>query len=267
MKAVILSFVLISLMGGQVAAQHPLIGTWEMISVKGIGADGEPFFLDTTEVKETKIITPTHYMLIAWDVDGDSLTFNRTMAGQIRLEGEKYIEIPTQASVQIFENVKVDFTWKLDGDVFTQSGTIIRPDGKAVLLEALKFKRVTDEKAHAENPGVGTWNQLSARYTTAGGKNISTFNETDSRLLIITHTHWMRMDLKNKKFDGVLYGIYAVQGDSIDNILDFSTYPFRKGQRIKYLQRAADKKVYLTSSGQTPEGEPAIFYEVFEKVE
>lgn len=267
MKAVILSFVLISLMGGQAAAQHPLIGTWEMISVKGIGADGEPFFLDTTDVKETKIITPTHYMLIAWDVDGDSLTFNRTMAGQIRLEGEKYIEIPTQASVQIFENVKVDFTWKLDGEVFTQSGTIIRPDGKAVLLEALKFKRVTDEKAHPENPGTGTWHQLSGHYTTTDGKNIPTFNEADSRLLIITPTHWMRMDLKNKKFEGVLYGTYTMQGDAVDNVLDFSTYPFTKGQRMKQLQRPAGNKIHLTSSGQAPEGNPVTFYEVFEKVE
>ena len=59
-------------------AQHPLVGTWNMISVKGIDADGNRFFLDTTSVKETKIITPTHYMLIAWDVESDSLIFNRT---------------------------------------------------------------------------------------------------------------------------------------------------------------------------------------------
>ena len=43
-------------------AQHPLVGTWNMISVKGVDADGKRFFLDTTSVKETKIITPTHYM-------------------------------------------------------------------------------------------------------------------------------------------------------------------------------------------------------------
>ncbi|HET9486061.1 MAG TPA: hypothetical protein VFO54_01430, partial [Chryseosolibacter sp.] len=125
----------VCLVGHHVSAQHALVGTWEMLSGKGINADGEPFSIDTTTVKETKIITPTHYMLIAWDVDKDSLMFNRTMAGEVRLEDDKYIEIPTQASVQIFENVKADFTWKLDGDIFTQSGTIVRPDGKTVVLE------------------------------------------------------------------------------------------------------------------------------------
>ncbi|HEY9490134.1 MAG TPA: hypothetical protein VIQ51_17480, partial [Chryseosolibacter sp.] len=71
MKATI--FLVVSLLTVQQAtAQHPLIGTWEMISVKGLDADGAPFFMDTTLARETKIITPTHYMLIAWDVDKDS---------------------------------------------------------------------------------------------------------------------------------------------------------------------------------------------------
>lgn len=131
MRTVIFLILTVYLTGVEVAGQHPLVGTWEMISVKGISADGEPFFFDTTSVRETKIITPTHYMLIAWDVDEDSLMFNRTMAGQVSLDGNKYIEVPTQASVQIFENVQVDFFWKLEGNLFTQSGTIIRPDGKA----------------------------------------------------------------------------------------------------------------------------------------
>src|SRR5690606_30405933 len=135
--------------------QHPLIGTWEMISVQGIDADGQPFFLDTTSARETKIITPTHYLLIAWDVDGDSLIFNRTMAGTVAFEGDRYIETPTHASVQIFENVKADFRWKLDGDVFIQSGTIVRPDGKKVVLEALKFRRVRDAASYPRNAAIG----------------------------------------------------------------------------------------------------------------
>ncbi|MGC1243694.1 MAG: hypothetical protein WA874_19015 [Chryseosolibacter sp.] len=266
MKALIFLILSVYVMSAQVAAQHPLIGTWEMISVKGIDADGEPFSLDTTAVKETKIITPTHYMLIAWDVDGDSLLFNRTMAGQVRLEGEKYIEIPTQASVQIFENVKVDFTWKLEGDVFTQSGTIVRPDGKLIVLEALKFKRVTDVNPHSKNPAIGTWNQLSARYTTPDGKNNSSFNASDKRLLIVTPTHWMRMDHKNKEFDGVSYGTYTLERDSIFTTVDFSTYP-SSGEQVKFKQKVAGNKVHITSAGMTPEGERATFVDMLEKIE
>src|SRR5688572_10258404 len=72
--------------------QHPLIGTWEMISIKGLNASGEYFSDDTTTVREIKIITPTHYMLIAHDVEGDSLVFNRCYAGSIKLDGNKYNE-------------------------------------------------------------------------------------------------------------------------------------------------------------------------------
>jgi hypothetical protein len=266
MKVVVVLTISFCLTGAHVVAQHPLVGTWEMISVKGIDADGEPFFYDTTSVRETKIITPTHYMLIAWDVGEDSLIFNRTMAGKVRLENEKYIEIPTQASVQIFENVKVDFTWKLEGNIFRQSGSIVRPDGKTVVLEALIFQRVTGVKSHPKNPGIGTLNQVSSSYTTPDGKKNSTFNESDSRLLIVTPTHWMRMDHKNKKFDGVLYGTYTLEGNTILADVDFSSYPFKKGDRLKYTQKVNGARLQFTSAGKTPEGKTGTFQDVFEKV-
>lgn len=246
-------------------AQHPLVGTWEMISVKGIDADGNPFFFDTTAVKETKIITPTHYMLIAWDVEKDSLLFNRTMAGQVRLENEKYIEIPTQASVQIFENIKVDFTWKLEGDVFTQSGTIIRPDGKSVLLEALIFKRADKTKSDQRNPAIGTWSQVADQYTTDDGTSNTSFNKSDKRMLIVTPTHWMRMDHKNDKFEGIFYGTYSSRGNAITTSLDYSNHPFKKGTLTKFTQKVNGDQLHITSTGTTADGKPATFYGVWEK--
>lgn len=267
MKTMFFIIISVCLANLPVAAQHPLVGTWEMISVKGVDADGEPFYFDTSAVRETKIITPTHYILIAWDVGEDSLIFNRTMAGQVRLEGEKYIEIPTQASVQIFENVQVDFTWKLAGDIFTQSGTIVRPDGKRILLEALIFERVTNVKPQ-KNPAIGTWNQLSANYTTADGKSNSTFNDSDTRLLIVTPTHWMRMDHKNKKFDGVLYGTYTLDdGDTIITKVDFSSYPFNKGEHSKFTQKVKGNQIHIKSAGKAPDGKPATFDNIFEKAQ
>lgn len=245
-------------------AQHPLVGTWNMISVKGIDADGKRFFLDTTSVKETKIITPTHYMLIAWDVESDSLIFNRTMAGKVRLEDEKYIEVPMQASVQIFENVKVDFTWKLEGDIFTQSGTIIRPDGKAVVLEALVFKRANTIESD-DNPAVGAWNQVSSYYTTSGGSRQTTFSPPDKRLLIITPTHWMRMDHKDEKFHGVFYGTYTRESDKVVTTLEFTNHPFKKGARQQFTQKVNGDKMELTSSGTIPDGKAATFYDILEK--
>jgi len=245
-------------------AQHPLVGTWNMISVKGIDADGKRFFLDTTSVKETKIITPTHYMLIAWDVDGDSLIFNRTMAGKVRLEEEKYIEVPMQASVQIFENIKVDFTWKLEGDIFTQSGTIIRPDGKPVVLEALIFKRANNTES-SNNPAVGAWSQVTSYYTTPGGARETTFSPPDKRLLIITPTHWMRIDHKEKKFHGVFYGTYTREDDKVVTMLDFTNHPFKKGARQQFNQKVKGDKLELISTGTIPDGKTATFYDILEK--
>src|SRR5688572_10258767 len=212
MKLLIRSLIIVYVTAAQAVAQHALVGTWEMISAAGKDADGQPFFLDTTSVRETKIITPTHYMLIAWDVENDSLIFNRTMAGEVSLQGEKYIEIPTQASVQIFDNVSADFTWKLDGDIFTQSGSIIRPDGKKVILDALIFRRVSGVNPSNSGSISGTWTQVSGQYRSRGA-NITSFSRPDAGLLIATPTHWMRMNHKKDKFDGVMYGTYSRKND------------------------------------------------------
>jgi len=265
MRSVVLLILTVYLTGGEVVGQHPLVGTWEMISVKGIGADGENFFFDTTSVRETKIITPTHYMLIAWDVDKDSLMFNRTMAGQVSLDGNKYIEIPTQASVQIFENVKVNFFWKLKGDLFTQSGTIVRPDGKTVVLEELIFKRVTDIKSARENPVIGTWKQISGNYATAG-KETPSFGKSDEGLLLVNPTHWMRMDHRNQKFEGVMYGTYTLDGDNVVKNIVYSSYPLKKSDRFSSMKKVNRNRVQVVSTRMTLEGKPETFYDTFEKV-
>ena len=244
-------------------AQHPLVGTWEMISVKGLDADGNPFYLDTTAVKETKIITPTHYMLIAWDVEGDSLIFNRTMAGGVRMEGEKYIETPAQASVQIFDNVQANFTWKLDGDVFTQSGTIIRPDGKTVVLEALKFRRMTNLQPQPGNGAIGTWNQVLP----AEGRNPTASGKADRGLLIVTPTHWMRMNHKNAKFAGAAYGTYTVKRGALLANTKYSTYPRKTGEQSNLVLKENGSKIEMTSKRTgASNGSPAAV-EVFEKVD
>jgi hypothetical protein len=196
MKAVLfIALVLISL---SVDAQesHPLVGTWEMVSIEGINVDGKAFKLDTTTIRETKIITPTHYMLIAMDVRGDSLLFNRCYAGHIRINGIKYQEDPTHASVQIFDNVKTDFTWKIEGDIFTQSGSFTRPDGRKIILHALKFRRVKSGHTESNQKVTGTWQQQQD-------------SGDGPRLQIVTPTHWMEMGQRNGTFSYAVGGTYA----------------------------------------------------------
>jgi hypothetical protein len=162
-----------------VSAQHPLIGTWEMVSISGTNADGEKFYLDTTTVKETKIITATHYMLLARDKEKDQWIMNRCYAGTASMTDTKYIESPVMSSLRIFENVLTDFTWKVEGDRFIQSGTITRPDGKKIILDKFIFTRAKVKPVSAADPYAGTW-KLSS------GKN-------EEGMLIITSSTWMQI--------------------------------------------------------------------------
>jgi hypothetical protein len=250
------------------AAQHPLIGTWEMVSIKYINADGKKLSVDTGSVREVKIITPTHYMLIAHDVQGDSLVFNRSYAGTIKLDGDRYIEYPTQASVQIFDNVKTDFTWKVEGDKFTQAGTIIRPDGKKVVLEEMVFMRVRTPNSFPNNPAIGTWSQLSSSYTNFDGTKESHTNATTTRFHIITPTHWMRISHRNNKFENVMGGTYEIKGGK--------TYPklvYKSGTiavlastaSVEMSEQVKDDKLHVSGVVIRPDGKKFTWEDIFER--
>jgi hypothetical protein len=168
-----------------------------MVSIAGVNVDGEKFSLDTTTIRETKIITPTHYILIARDGENGTWKFNRCYAGKTKIDGSKYYEIPVLSSNPIFDKVTTDFDWKIDGNEFIQSGSITRPDGKKIILDKFVFRRskippVSDQKF------VGTWEADDA-----GVKSI----------LIITTTHWMSLEQQNHKFSKAFGGVYAVRGN------------------------------------------------------
>ena len=248
-------------------AQHPLIGTWEMVSIKGISANGEKFSIDTSSVREVKIITPTHYMLIAHDVQKDSLVFNRSYAGTIKIDGNKYIEYPTQASVQIFDNVKTDFTWKIEGDKFTQAGTIIRPDGKKVILEAMVFRRVKTPNAYPQNPGIGAWSQLSSSYTNFDGSKESHTNATTTRFHIVTPTHWMRISHRDKKFEHVVGGTYTMKDGKTYPTLLYQSGPlaFSNLSTAEMSEQVKNDKLYVKGLMTGPDGKKFTWEDVFER--
>ena len=191
-------FVYLFVLSGYIAAaQHPLIGTWEMISIEGVNADGEKFKLDSTTISEAKIITPTHYILISTDKEDGQWKFNRSYFGSVKIDGGKYFEIPMMSSEPIYENVKTDFDWKITGNEFIQSGFITRPDGKTIILDKFLFRRseippVSDQKF------VGTWQAEHA-----GVKSY----------FILTPTHWMVIEKQNQKFSKALGGVYTVKGN------------------------------------------------------
>jgi len=204
-----------------VQAQHPLVGTWEMVSIKGIGAEGERFSYDTSQVREIKIITPEHYMLMAYTVEGDSLVFNRCYAGSLQLDGNAYIEKPLLSSLPIFENVKSNFFWKVDKDRFIQSGTFTRPDGKTVILDEMVFQKVKTENKYDTNPAIGFWQLQSTSYVNFDGTKGSHTNET--RYHVITPSHWMRISHRDGKFQHAMGGSYTMKDGKTYPSIDFSS--------------------------------------------
>jgi hypothetical protein len=240
------------------AAQHPLVGTWEMISGRGISAEGKKFSIDTTTRREIKVITPTHYMLIAQDVQGDSLVFNRSYAGEFKLVGNQYHETPLLASLQIFKDVKTDFTWKLEGDIFTQSGSITRPDGKKVILEALEFRRVKPAVEIANSLVVGTWSPRTQITAGTEGKNDS------ARLQLITPTHWMQISTVNGKFEYAAGGTYTLHGNVMSMKTDYSS--LQTPGKVNLKQTINDGKLIAEGSYTKPDGVATTWNEVFEKV-
>jgi hypothetical protein len=251
--------------GVTLCAQHPLVGTWEMVTIKGIDANGEKFSSDTSAIREIKIITPTHYMLIAQDVSGDSLVFNRCYAGAVKIDGDSYNEIPMLSSAPIFDNVKTNFKWKVDGDRFVQSGTLIRPDGKKVVLDELVFQRVKTAHPYANNPSNGTWNLLTSKYTRADGTYHSETNETVTALQLITPTHWMYVSSKNKKFEHAMGGRYSMKGGKCYPRLDVASFPKKLWGETEWTQKLEGDKLRVTGVSVFPDGKKFTWEDYFEK--
>lgn len=233
---------------------HPLVGSWEMISIKGINAEGEKFSFDTSTVREIKIITPSHYMLIAFDVEDDSLVFNRSYFGELKLSGNQYIEIPIASSVQIFDNVKSNFLWKVTNDQFIQSGTFTRPDGKTVILDEMVFRRVKTVESYRDNPALGTWDQLSSSFTLPDGTKTSDTPETKKRYQIITPTHCMQFAMSEGKFEHAIIATYRIEKDITYPEIKYSSLPHDTPGNIEAVKRVDADKLYVTGKLTAAEG-------------
>jgi hypothetical protein len=267
MKAFLILFSAFLIIASHAIAQHPLEGAWEMVSIKGVNAEGEKFSDDTSHIREVKIITPTHYMLIAHDVEADSLVFNRCYAGTIHIQGNKFNELPTLSSVAIYENVKTDFTWRIEGDKFIQSGTVTRPDGKKIVLEELIFRRINTAQSYPNNPSNGTWKLLSSNYTTADGKSHSDTNENVIALQIITPTHWMYVSSRDKKFEHAMGGSYTKQGKKYLPNLDFASFPKKLwGTRTEMTEELQGNRLELKGVSVFDDGKKFTWTDVFERV-
>jgi len=250
------------------AQSHPLVGTWEMVSGSWTNAEGKMVTVDTTTNREVKIITPTHYMLINEKVEGDSLVFDWTLAGTVRVDGHRYVEVPQISSDEQWTTITTDFTWETQGDQFIQRGTVTNPDGSKAELHELVFQRVAADQAYPDNPSVGTWDQLSSSYTLADGTHESHTNATATRFQIITPTHWMRMNHRDGKFEHVMGGTYTLQGNTVYPRFEYGMPVIAPDATAEFTQRVEGDKMYVSGFVQNAAGEKTLtFDDVFQRMD
>jgi len=254
----------------QLLAQNEHVGTWKLLSAKYSSSSGETDYLTNEKVKETKIITPTHFM---WMIQlADSLDKskkvipNASSAGggtYIMLADNKYIESLEYASWEDYTKDKTNFTLKIDGDIMLQTGSISYPNGSKLTLEETWRREVLPPK---EGKHVGTWHMISQKVTDPKGKRTKTDMTKLKQVKIITPTHWMfiaeSIENGKKKFRGALGGSYTLNGtkyvEAIENSEDSQT---------DYTLKIKGNKLHMVGSLINPKGEKFIYDEIYVREE
>jgi hypothetical protein len=252
--------------GIQLVAQHPLVGTWEMVSIKGTDADGTPFNWNTATLRITKIITPTHYMLMQHSVRNDSIIFSLAHAGPIQFEDKKYSHTSTIGSDAATIGSQFDYTWNVKDNQLIQAGTITGSDGKKSVIEELVYKRVSSPSTNSKNPIVGTWNQLSSDYTSFDGTKVSHTNPTVTRFYIYTPTHWMMIGHWDKKFQNAMGGTYTIQNDKIKPSISVASFAIDNSVKYDISYRMEGNKLHTNGSATSADGKKMTWSDVFQKV-
>jgi hypothetical protein len=255
--------------GSMAMGQNPLVGTWELVSIKETDTAGVKSSLDQTSVREMKIITPTHYMFISHRVAGDSLVFDKAIAGTIKITGAKFVETPLHVSNKSDLKIKTDFAWKVQGDKFVQSGTITLPGGKQIKLEELVFKRVTTPSAYTKNPSNGTWEQLSSAFTFENGLKDYHTKQSTIRFQIINASHFMRINSKNGEFESAFGGPYTIEGGAMVPTFATASFTLNPADNAKsYMDQIVDGDIlFIKGSTISGEGKETFKWEdVFRRV-
>jgi hypothetical protein len=105
---------------GEGAAANKLLGTWKLVSAKYGGRESTL----PKEATTLKHVTPTHYMWVTFDKDGE---VTRTQGGPYVFDGGVLKSTPEYGLGREFEPIKGKqqlFKVKFDGNRWTQSGTL-----------------------------------------------------------------------------------------------------------------------------------------------
>jgi len=256
MKAKLLFFAILFVWAFPGFAQNPLVGTWVATSDKE---------------EEIKIITPTHVMFFIRPLNVDTVSFGG--GGTYSIKGNKYIEhLQTDdfteylVNQEPYKKMKAEFDFKVENDKFYQKGTFIISDTQTFQVNHT-FQKVKTANSYPNNPGIGTWNQLSSTYWGVDSKKQSHTNATATRFQIITPTHWMRTSTRNKKIENRMAGTYTMQGNKIYPVLEYASFPINKSDKIEITQRIEGDKMYWSGLIKDATGKSVFHFEdVFQRV-
>jgi hypothetical protein len=157
------------------------------------------------------------------------------------------------------------FDYDVKGDKFMQKGTLTMPDGSQAPIN----HTVTRVKSHRAYDGAhaGTWNQLSSTYTDTSGTKYSHTNATHIRFQIVTPTHWMRISMRENKFENAMEGTYTVDGNKWKVMFDNASFP-GSGLNVEITSRQEGNKMYWSGTVKDTSGKQTNqFEDVFERVD
>jgi hypothetical protein len=104
-------------------SENKLIGTWRLVSLKyGDAAQATPAPANTVHLKH---VTPTHFTVVSYDAQSKAVT--RVGGGSYSLKDKSYTEKTEYAHGEDFTNLlgkEHSFTWELQGDRWTHSGSL-----------------------------------------------------------------------------------------------------------------------------------------------
>ncbi|KAA5541290.1 hypothetical protein [Adhaeribacter rhizoryzae] len=256
MKAKLLFFAMLLIGALPVFAQNPLVGTWVETSDK---------------VEEIKIITPTHVMFLIRPLNADTVSMGG--GGTYSLKGNKYIEnLQTDdfteylINLEPYKKMKAAYDYKVENDKFYCKGTFIVSDSLKYPVNHT-FVKVKSANSYPNNPGIGTWNQLSSTYWGVDSKKQSHTNATATRFQIITPTHWIRTSTRDKKVENRMAGTYTMQGNKIYPVMEYASFPINKSDKIEITQRIEGDKMYWSGIVKDATGKAVFHFEdVFQRV-
>lgn len=187
---------------------NPLLGNWEFVHATLTASDGA-VSIDSSQMRQSLIITPTHYMIVVHRVDEGQLKFVYSMAGSIQTQHRQHQDT-TAFSPEIFHSTS-SLLWELDEEGhLVQRGDINFYGNKT---ETYSVKALFKKAEHSiaslvEKPGIGSWNLSGAMNTFSHELEGDKSSKPAKAIRLFTPSHWMSFSMHEHFMETKTGGVY-----------------------------------------------------------